>query len=224
LKITIHKYKEYFFGGLENDPVAYDRIIDEIEKPTVTERPGVLSGRHPVARLSLDSDTELVLKAYYRGGLIRFINRRHYLALGHSRGQREFEMLSLARDAGLNCPQPIVFVSQGSVLCKAWLGTRNIVNSRTLRESSQSEPQRARLLLPAVKVQLEKLVAANILHVDLHPGNILVGADNGVYLIDFDKATLCDKGAEYLRRRYTQRWKRAIAKYNLPEWLKDCIW
>jgi predicted Ser/Thr protein kinase len=49
---------------------------------------------------------------------------------------------------------------------------------------------------------------------------VLVDPEGRAYLIDFDRARTWRRGADRLRRRYRQRWQRAIAKHGLPRILQ----
>jgi predicted unusual protein kinase regulating ubiquinone biosynthesis (AarF/ABC1/UbiB family) len=78
-------------------------------------------------------------------------------------------------------------------------------------------------VLPSVLKQISILIARQILHVDLHPGNILVNPADQVFIIDFDKARTSQKNLSKLRNQYISRWRRAALKYNLPETLCNDI-
>ena len=62
-----------------------------------------------------------------------------------------------------------------------------------------------------------------ILHVDLHLGNVLVDSNSRVYLIDFDKARYSIQNKDKLRDKYLRRWRRAVIKHRLPEKLSDLM-
>jgi predicted unusual protein kinase regulating ubiquinone biosynthesis (AarF/ABC1/UbiB family) len=65
------------------------------------------------------------------------------------------------------------------------------------------------------------LAENRILHVDLHPGNILVDTRPQVYIIDFDKAVTTAYHSSKLRQRYIRRWRRAVIKHELPLFLHE---
>ena len=77
------------------------------------------------------------------------------------------------------------------------------------------------MVMKAVIKQVSILIKNKILHVDLHPGNVIVGNQNQVYLLDFDKASIFPGEKNALRSRYLRRWNRAIQKHGLPEILSE---
>ena len=67
------------------------------------------------------------------------------------------------------------------------------------------------------------LVQNKILHVDLHPGNVIVDPEGKVYLLDFDKGRIFRGSRQRLQERYFARWKRAVIKHGLPAMLIECL-
>ena len=177
----------------------------------------------------------VVIKHYFRGGALRRINRRTYLKIGKTRGEAEFDMLNRVRRIGVNAPMPVAFGSRPTarVFYHAWLATLEIAGAKTLADLSRSDPDRAMAALPLVAAQVGRLIEHRILHVDLHPGNILVDAHGGVTLVDFDKARADAQaniragawtgmqGRRGLAAYYSRRWRRAVAKHGLPLFLHD---
>jgi 3-deoxy-D-manno-octulosonic acid kinase len=125
--------------------------------------------------------------------------------------------LSRLKNLGLGVPTPIAFAYAGALFYHAWLVTKEIQNAETLAELSNINPARCRTAMKNLGPQLSLLITHRILHVDLHPGNVLVDTDGRAFLIDFDKARKWRWGSERLRRRYRNRWQRAVAKHGLPE-------
>jgi len=72
--------------------------------------------------------------------------------------------------------------------------------------------------MTAVSSQVSALIEHGILHVDLHPGNVLVNPEGRLFLIDFDKARLY-KNSRGLKDKYLRRWRRAVDKHDLPPFL-----
>ena len=186
---------------------------------------GVLGGRAAVLSIDLAGIGRVIVKNYTRGGLLRHINRRTYLKLSKYRCEAEFFLLNYLASIGVNAPEPVAFAYRfkypvkyfGGLLYHAWIVTREIENAVTLALLSIQAPDRARAAMGDLIRQVGILVDSHILHVDLHPGNVLVDLHNRVFLIDFDKARTAPQNRGGLRKKYIRRWQRAVAKHRLPE-------
>jgi 3-deoxy-D-manno-octulosonic acid kinase len=77
--------------------------------------------------------------------------------------------------------------------------------------------------MASVIEQIVSLIQNDILHVDLHPGNVVVDATGKVYLLDFDKGTVYDGSRQKLINRYLSRWQRAVNKHGLPKMLTEMM-
>jgi 3-deoxy-D-manno-octulosonic acid kinase len=93
--------------------------------------------------------------------------------------------------------------------------------ARTFAELARTDALRARALLPQISDVVARLVEHRIHHVDLHPGNVLVDAEDRICLIDFDKTAHVTLTRSDLAERYRRRWQRAVSKHALPSWLGD---
>ena len=175
----------------------------------------VLGGRCAVRFTHLEPIGHVVVKYYTRGGAIRHVVKRRYIRWGPTRSQKEFDLLQTVRRLGVNAPEPIAYAHQGRMCYQAWLVTRAVDRHQTLAQIGCTDEAGARRLIPAICTQVKKLIDHGILHVDLHPGNILVDSEGQVYLIDFDKARL-HMDRRGLRKKYLQRWRRAVQKHDLP--------
>ncbi len=179
----------------------------------------VLGGRSQLERVDLTGFGPVVVKPYLRGGLIRHVNRRTHIRLGTSRPRAEFDRLNQVRKIGINAPEPVAFITRGRLFYHGWLVIRFIDGCRSLAEMSRTDPTGARDVLEDLGRQVSILIDHRILHTDLHPGNVLIGPDSEVFLIDFDKTRTGIGNRSKLCHRYRQRWHRAITKYGLPPWL-----
>ena len=201
-------------------------LIRAFETPPEIQVNG-LSGRIRPHVAPIGGFGRVVIKHYFRGGALRRINRRTYLKIGKTRGEAEFDMLNRVRRIGVSAPMPVAFASRPNarVFYHAWLATIEIAGAKTLADLSRSNPDRAMAVLPSVADQIDRLIRHRILHVDLHPGNVLVDADDGVYLVDFDKARTGLRtgmlGRRGIAAYYTRRWRRAVVKHGLPMFLND---
>ena len=189
-----------------------------------------LAGRAPVQHAIISGIGPVVIKQYVRGGLLRYFRSTLHLRKfadrqrGGGRSEREFRVLELVRALGIPAPEPIAFAWRGGGLYRAWLVTRQIEGHRTLAEVSRHDGEKARILAKRLVPLLEQLIRNGIFHVDLHPGNVVVDANDQVFLLDFDKARIVSgREHEHLAERYLRRWRRAVIKHQLSEALTEVV-
>ncbi len=192
------------------------QLIKTFDKPYRSED-AVLGGRSSVAIQPVAGIGSVVVKYYTRGGLIRHFVKRRYLRWGKIRSQAEFELLQKVRSLGVKAPKPIAYAYRGAMIYKAWLVTEEIKQHQTLAQLSLSDPDQAYLLTGKAASQISILINNEILHVDLHPGNVLVDHNKNIFLIDFDKTSFRRLKQDALRKIYIERWKRAVIKHRLPD-------
>lgn len=190
------------------------QIQTSIQMPS-SKSATILGGRGDIQKLDLDQPGAAILKTYKRGGLARHFIKQTYLKFGKSRCQVELETLLIAKSLGVSVPQPIAFITKGEFVYQAWLITKEIHHDYSLAELCLKDGEQADLYIKEVARQMTTLAENGIYHVDLHPGNILIGKDKQAYFIDFDKARLFSN-KNILIKNYINRWDRAVKKYNLP--------
>jgi 3-deoxy-D-manno-octulosonic acid kinase len=183
----------------------------------------VLGGRGSVVAGTVEGLGRVVSKHYTRGGILGRCITHNYLRLGGLRSEIEYRLLTRVREIGVSAPEPIAYISRGSLVYQTWLIARMIEDFHTLAELSVEDSERCERLVPKVAEQIDRLIASGVYHVDLHPGNVLITADDEVYLIDFDKAREFTGRPNALRDRYLCRWRRAAIKHNLPEFLSERV-
>jgi 3-deoxy-D-manno-octulosonic acid kinase len=176
-----------------------------------------LDGRTAVTPVQLDGVGPVVIKHYRRGGLLRHVIKRHYLKIGKTRSQREFELLDLAASSGINVPQPIAYAHRGRPFYMAWLVTRAIRQPLTLARLSVQDEKKCIAAMQSVIEQIAALIQNDIWHVDLHPGNVVLDAAGKVHLLDFDQGRIGHANRQQLKNRYLTRWQRAVDKHGLPK-------
>jgi RIO-like serine/threonine protein kinase len=132
-------------------------------------------------------------------------------------------MLAFAGALGINVPEPIAYAHRGRLFYRAWLVTREIHQPLSLARLSLQDEKKTTTAMHSVIEQISALIQNDILHVDLHPGNVLVDAAGKVYLLDFDKGRVYQGSREKLKNRYIARWQRAVVKHRLPDMLSDVL-
>mgnify|MGYP006292647853 CR=1 FL=1 len=220
----IQKHPPYRFGSTDGlSRSQMDILAAHFSRPPAACPGRSLSGRTGVHRLELAPFGPVVIKHYFRGGLIRHFNRRTYLGVTGSRSRSEFELLARLRKIGVNAPEPVAFASRGRLLYQAWLITKQIPDVEPLAETCGTDPDRAGKAMMDLIPMINRLISHGIWHVDLHPGNVLVNKDAAVYLIDFDNAKTGQSCLNRIRDRYAARWRRAVQKYGLPAFVDEMM-
>ena len=221
--MRIKKYDSYQFGSsLDLTQEQIQQLISRFKYPD-TVSPTPLSGRRSVARLSIDGIGAVVVKQYTRGGLVRHVVKDKYLKCGKIRCLKEYQLLQTVRNLGISAPQPLAWACRGRLMYSAWLVTRDIFPSQSLAQLSRESEDLAEQAMQATAAQILKLIQHDILHVDLHPGNVIVDSQGHVFLLDFDKGHMYRGGKRQLQKRYVARWKRAVIKHQLPVKLIDLM-
>jgi 3-deoxy-D-manno-octulosonic acid kinase len=190
--------------------------------PVKTLGPGLI-GRSSVTISHLKGIGFVVVKHYTRGGFIRYFLKQRYLRWGRTRGETEFKILQKARQIGVSVPEPIAYAFKGGLFYKGWLVSRKIEEQQTLAKLACDNEGRTDTVMENIIEQIAILIDHRILHVDLHPGNILIDHANRVFLIDFDKARITHKNRKMLTERYINRWRRAVIKHQLPQMLIETL-
>lgn len=210
-------YNDYWFGSRQTlSTELMQQFIDIFSQPRPPAS-ATLGGRIPVVRQRISGYGPVVVKQYLRGGLARHFNTRRYLKLGKTRCQQEFDLLHKVRGLGINAPSPIAFAYRGTLAYAAWLVTSEIIDAEPLAQIKDKKGAGTAAKMRSVIAQTQHLIDHKILHPDLHPGNILINTDNQAFIIDFDKGGIYRGNRKRLRRRYLNRWARAVKKYDLPE-------
>ena len=220
LNRTIDSYHFGFSLNLTDSQLC--TLMDLFQSPN-TAGASILGGRTSITHLQLDGIGSVVIKHFRRGGLMRYFIKRRYLKFGKTRSQVEFESMHKLRQLGIRTPEPVAFAYRGFPLYCAWLVTREIEQSSTLAELNCQDINRVSNIMDKVIEQIDKLVECRFIHVDLHPGNILLDTDDNIYIIDFDKGHLYRGSKVSLRNRYLNRWHRAVIKHGLPGILTEML-
>ncbi len=217
---TIAAYR--FGSSLELDEHQLRTFIRIFNQPRAVNTP-VLDGRTAITFNEIDGFGPVAIKSYTRGGWMQYLIKQRYLKLGKTRAQIEFELLQVVRNLGVNAPEPVVYAHRGRIFYRAWLVSRAIKQPLSLALLSLKNEKRARIAMKSVIGQILLLIQNGILHVDLHPGNIVVDGANQIFLVDFDRGRIHHGNRKKLRNRYLTRWRRAVTKHRLPEMLSEMM-
>jgi 3-deoxy-D-manno-octulosonic acid kinase len=96
-------------------------------------------------------------------------------------------------------------------------------DTRSIVEIGENEGDALPRALDGLSEQIRILIKHRIFHVDLHPGNVLVGKADKIYIVDFDKACYFKGTQHALRELYLRRWRRAVIKHKLSPLLSEMM-
>nr|WP_279307157.1 3-deoxy-D-manno-octulosonic acid kinase [Marinobacter sp. BGYM27] len=175
-------------------------------------------------------DEDVVLRHYYRGGLVARLSKRRYIFTGfeRSRSFREFRMLARLLELNLPVPEPVGALAErvGAFRYQAAILVRRIPGAVAMLEHDLITDD---LIWRQVGETIGRFHAEGLDHVDLNCDNILVSA-SGIYLIDFDRCKLRGdrrhSGMAGWQRRNLNRLKRSLEKRldDLPEGALPLRW
>lgn len=157
---------------------------------------GSSSGRN-TAYFVQHGQHKLVLRHYYRGGLIAKLSRDKFLlqAVAKSRAMQEFQLLSWMRSQGLAVPKPVAARYQRcGVFYKADLLIALIPDSKDLASILQQQQLTAQQW-QAVGEAIAKMHRLGVYHSDLNCRNIMLDSAGKVWLLDFDKCSRREPGS-----------------------------
>ena len=148
-------------------------------------------GRGSTYYISLNNQA-CVLRHYCRGGLVAKLIADRYLwtNLAATRAWREWHLLQQLVDMDLPGPLPVAAqVHRCGLFYKADLITQRIIHAKSLSTylSTMTLPA---TLWQSIGTTIKQFHSAGVYHADLNAHNILLNADDKVYLIDFDKGHL----------------------------------
>lgn len=149
-----------------------------------------------------------VLRHYRRGGLVAKISKNRYVWRGseRTRAMAEYVMLQQLYDMDLPVPAPMAagYWRKG-LTYRAALITARIVPAKPL--ATQLGTANATDIARVLK----RFHDANVWHADLNAFNILLDAENKVWLIDFDRGQFRQMSTG-LRRKNLLRLRRSLVK------------
>ncbi|RUO35393.1 3-deoxy-D-manno-octulosonic acid kinase [Aliidiomarina sanyensis] len=141
--------------------------------------------------------TDMVLRHYYRGGLVgKILTDQFWLEpVEKSRAMREFALLQWMSDEGLPVPRPCAarFARDG-VFYRADLLITMIPNSRDLFRIMTDDGPLSAARWQAVGKTVRQMHDKGVYHSDLNCHNIMLDNHDKVWLIDFDKCERREPG------------------------------
>lgn len=214
------KTQDKYTIGLLQKAKMYNinNIIAICEGRTVKNRKA-LTGRGSISIFNDHNDRKVAIKPYLRGGALGLLNASSYLDVGGKcRAQIELEWLVRMPRLGVSTPEPLFYVKkEGAGIYQCWLGMYYLENTEPFVDVIRQDYIRAYYLMPLVCQQVANLIFGNVLHVDLHPGNVLTTGETEVDLVDFDRAVYFNtKNTSALAEKYIERWQRACKKHKIP--------
>ena len=152
-------------------------------------------GRGSASLIQADG-RQLVLRHYRRGGFIARISRDRYLwrSPEQTRSFHEWRLLYGLRRAGLPVPAPLAASYQRTGRTYvADLLLERLLGVRSLAEAVRAGPVSLATWVNIGRV-LRRFHASGVYHADLNAHNVLLGAGDEVWLIDFDRGALRSPG------------------------------
>jgi 3-deoxy-D-manno-octulosonic acid kinase len=138
-----------------------------------------------------------VLRHYRRGGLIARISQDRYVWTGEERVRAfaEWRLLEILAQRGLPVPRPVAaWYRREGMAYRCDLITERIAHARALSAALASSAL-AQSSWRAIGEVVARLHAGGVDHADLNAHNILLGQQDAVSVIDFDRGRLRAPGA-----------------------------
>lgn len=186
---------------------------------------GSAQGRGTTWFISLDR-IDAALRHYRRGGLFGKLVQDYYIYTGwkNTRSYKEFQLLNLLIEKGVNVPKPIAARAIKKRFCyQADLLSEKIPNARDLVSILQ-ERSLPHEVYQKIGEQIRLMHAAQVNHTDLNIHNLLIDIDEKVWIIDFDKCY--QQAGQNWQQSNWERLKRSFHKevikrnihWNEEEW------
>jgi len=173
-----------------------------------------------------DAATAWVLRHYRRGGMAAAVLGDRYFWTGAERTRcfREWRLLAELYRRGLPVPAPVMAMYERiGFLYRADLITERLPDSQTLTQWLAQGPL-SRERWHVVGQTIARFHAQGVQHADLNAHNILLDADTSVFILDFDRGRLRDRGS--WERQVLARLRRSLEKVTAgnPELFGEPQW
>lgn len=155
-----------------------------------------------------------VLRHYRRGGWMRILGDCYlWLGLERTRALREWRLLAELTRLGLPVPRPLATqVIRRGIVYRADIITRRIENSHSLAVRLKASPLSLQEWAGLGRC-IRRFHDAGVYHADLNAQNILLDAQGGIYLIDFDRGKIKGEGKGW-KHRNLARLLRSLNKFR----------
>jgi 3-deoxy-D-manno-octulosonic acid kinase len=166
-----------------------------------------------------------VLRHYHRGGLVARINPDVYVwtGLANTRAWREWHLLDSLYKDGFPVPRPVAAqVERRGLWYRGDLITQLIPGTRSLASALRAS---AIEMLPwgSIGACIRRFHDASVYHADLNAHNILLDADDRVYLLDFDRGERRASGVLW-KEITLKRLRRSLYKLADAALVQGHIW
>lgn len=160
----------------------------------------------------------LVLRHYRRGGLAARLSDDRYIWLGieSSRPWREYRLLEWMRYRNLPAPRAYAaHVHRTGLLYSGDLISHEIDNALSMADQLSQE-QLSPDMLARIGSTIRHFHTECVDHVDLNANNILIDANEKVWLIDFDRCRIRANADGGWRQSNLLRLQRSLSKLQVP--------
>lgn len=158
-------------------------------------------------------EQEFVLRHYHRGGLVAKVNKDSYLYTGlkKTRAYQEFVVTETLANQSLPVPRPMAGrVIRRGLFYRADLITEKIAGARDLVAVLKTAPL-SQEMYRNIGAMIRAFHRAGLWHADLNIHNILLDAQDKLWLIDFDRCEFREQ-ADAWRQDNLQRLRRSFLK------------
>ncbi|RKF22146.1 3-deoxy-D-manno-octulosonic acid kinase [Alginatibacterium sediminis] len=198
------------------DDSAFSVALDNIFDPSFWSQRDALIGKAAGRGTTVffeHQQRQFALRHYHRGGMAAKISEDQYLYLGarKSRAYQELKLLLRLQELGLNAPRPIAArIVRNGIYYRADLITEKIPKAQDLAQRlyAQALPQKVWQDIAATVAQFHN---HGVNHPDLNLRNIMLDANEQVWLIDFDRGTIANANAR-IAQTNIERLKRSLIK------------
>lgn len=204
-----------------HDPRVVDPLPAWLFDPHALDERGLITGtsagRNSAWFFSY-ADTPMVLRHYWRGGIVARFARDVYVWTGRDRTRafREWRLMAELRHRGLPVPTPVAARAiRSGAGYRADLITATIPGARPLDECIHTGTI-ADTTWQRIGVAIRQCHEAGAFHADLNVRNILIDAASAPWLIDWDQGWLRTPDARW-QQANLDRLRRSVAKDPVVE-------